>query len=322
MREVDNLSEVALYSVEDSTRFRRNKRPAHPCNAGAQRPSASEAGTCSVLGNDGPVFGLSRPMRKSPLGGLLRIDGSQMRQCPPRDRYVWLERNRRISRNETIPFRKCRKKGPTKQPPTVSGVSQPAGRPRSHEADQAILSATLQSLSDVGFAKTTMSGIARRAGVSSATLYRRYQNLDDVIVAAVAQLVDDQPVPDSGSLIEDLRGYLTTLAEWLAGDIGTRLLPALLDEAHRNPTLAQAIRTFVGGPARAELTIMFKRAIDRGEMRPDIDLDLLIDMSTGPLYIRRVGPGRPIPPGMADELADLIVTAVTTTPTRRANKNA
>lgn len=191
-------------------------------------------------------------------------------------------------------------------------MPQPVGRPRSQAADQAILSATLQSLSDVGFAKTSMSGIARRAGVSSATLYRRYHNLDDVIVAAVAQLVDTHPVPDSGSLTQDLRSYLRTLAEWLGSEVGTRLIPALLDEAHRNPALADAIRTFVGGPAREELTAMFKRAIDRGEMRPDIDLGLVADMCTGPFYIRRVGPGRPIPHGMADELAELVVAAVST----------
>lgn len=195
------------------------------------------------------------------------------------------------------------------QAPKVGTMPQPAGRPRSQAADQAILSAALESLSDVGFAKTTMSGIARRAGVSTATLYRRYHNLDDVIVASVAGLVDAQPVPDTGSLFEDLRGYLKTLADWLAGEIGTRVIPALLDEAHRNPDLAQAIRTFIGAPAREDLTTMFGRAIDRGEMRPDIDLDLVIDMCTGPFYIRRVGPGRPIPAGMTDELAHLVVAA-------------
>jgi len=130
------------------------------------------------------------------------------------------------------------------------------------------------------------------------------------VIAALASHVESHPVPDTGSLEEDLRSYLQDLAERLSNELGTRLLPALLDEARRNPGLAAALDEHVSSPARREVFSMFERAIERGEMRPDLDLELIVDMTAGPLYLRRLEPIRPIDDGLPGRIADLVLAAI------------
>ena len=205
---------------------------------------------------------------------------------------------------------------PAREPGFVSGsggnrigpVTAKPGRPRSAEADRAIHRALMKSLIDHGFAGTSMTGIAKSAGVSSATVYRRYNNLDDLIIGALAQQVEIYQVPDTGSLETDLRAYLRDLNGELSQGLG-RLLPALIEEASRNKTLADAMDEHVSGPGRRDLIAMFERAIERGEMRPDIDLELAVDLASGPLYIRCLGRVLPLTDKVADQLADLILAA-------------
>lgn len=183
------------------------------------------------------------------------------------------------------------------------------GRPRSAAADKAINRAVVKSLIDHGFAGTSMTGIAKSAGVSTATLYRRFNNLDDAVVTVLAEQLDSYQVPDTGNLATDLRAYLEDLAAQLSHGLG-RLLPALIEESSRNKTLADAIDTNVSGPGRAAMITMFERAIERGEMRPNIDLELAIDLVSGPLYIRRLGGIQPLDAAAAHQLADLVLAAL------------
>ncbi|MEP1123187.1 MAG: TetR/AcrR family transcriptional regulator [Ilumatobacter sp.] len=190
------------------------------------------------------------------------------------------------------------------------GTEHSRGRPRSEAADQAILTATLRSLASVGFAGTTMSGIAREAGVSTATLYRRYDGIIAVVIDALASQSPDRPVPDTGSLRHDLALYLDRLTAFLASRRGGSLLSALLDEAGRNPELADALYVNISRPARDHLATVFLRAIERGEARGDLDVDLAIDMAVGPLYVRRLEAVRPFEPDLPVRLAHMVAAAV------------
>jgi len=74
------------------------------------------------------------------------------------------------------------------------------GRPRSAEADAAIQEATVDLLATEGYAGLTMSGVAQQAGVSTATLYRRWHSKLDLVVEVLATRAEESPVPDTGTL--------------------------------------------------------------------------------------------------------------------------
>ncbi len=190
-------------------------------------------------------------------------------------------------------------------------VSISRGRPRSRDADRKILDATISLLIQSGFAGTTMAAIARSAGVSTATLYRRYGNLTEVVIASLAARSERQSVPDTGSLADDLRKFLGALCQHLSNPENTRLLTALLDEAARNPQLAQALYDSVSAPSRVNIATMFERAIARGEINPEVDLELVIDLAVGPIYLRRLENVRPIEHDLADRLTALVLAALT-----------
>lgn len=184
------------------------------------------------------------------------------------------------------------------------------GRPRSGAADSAIVAATLESLISVGFGGTTMAGIARDAGVSTATLYRRHDGLVDTVIAALASHTSKTPVPDTGDLGDDLAIYLEQLRRRLRSKRGGSLLSALLDEAGRNPELATALYDTISRPARQGLATMFERAMVRGQMRDDVDVELASDLAVGPLYLRRLEAARPLSSELPRQVADLVVRAV------------
>lgn len=194
---------------------------------------------------------------------------------------------------------------------TIAAVNEivlTRGRPRSAAADQAILLAARQLLVADGYGGFTMAGVAAAAGVSTATLYRRYQHRDELVVAALA---DDAPdaLPDTGTLRGDITSILRAGARKLGGERG-QLIFAIVGDASRNPALRDLLRARMAASRRAELATIFQRAIDRDEMPPPADMNLVIDLLSAPLFYRLVVSGGPINTRIADELTDLILRAV------------
>ncbi len=195
----------------------------------------------------------------------------------------------------------------------MTAETRAPGRPRSEDADRAILDATIDSLVTDGFSGTTMAGIARAAGVSTATLYRRWSCLTEVVVAALARLRSTMEPPDTGSLDGDLRELARMLVQRLTRTRETALLSALIDQTRRDPDLALAISTSVFGPTRQAIGDMFRRGVVRGEVDPDVDVDLAIDLVLAPMYLRGLATGRRYRPADADRLAALVLRAVART---------
>ena len=84
------------------------------------------------------------------------------------------------------------------------------GRPRDEGAAQAILTATMELMAEVGFAGVTVDGVAQRAGVGKATIYRRWKSKERLVLDAIGASTEPAPVPDTGSVAGDLRGDLRT----------------------------------------------------------------------------------------------------------------
>ena len=159
-----------------------------------------------------------------------------------------------------------------------------AGRPRSEEAHRAILDATLGLLVEVGYSGLTVEGIAQRAGVGKATIYRRWPSKLPLVIEAFGQLpgLEDS---DSGDLATDLeqmlRSYLRNYHDTPLGAI----MPSLAGELPHNPELMELFAPVVKA-RRQPLIRALERAVARGEVPADTDLDLAADLIFGPITVR------------------------------------
>ena len=184
------------------------------------------------------------------------------------------------------------------------------GRPRSAEADAAITQATIDLLATAGYAHLTMSGVATRAGVSTATLYRRWSSKLELVVDVLSARAEESPVPDTGSLEGDCRAIVHALVDKARTTQSTPLLAGLVGEIGRNAELGEALRVSLIGPRRTALNEVFARAGKRGELQRGVDVDLAADLLFGPLYHRLLVTGAPVTTKVADELADLVLAAI------------
>lgn len=202
--------------------------------------------------------------------------------------------------------------------PTASEASVDPGargRPRSAQADAAIREATVELLVEGGFANLTMAHVAASAGVSTATLYRRWSSKVDLIVSVLGERSPKTVVPDTGTLRGDLRAVLAdSLRKRSDAAYGDRLLAGLVSEMARNPELADAVRSHLIAPRRRALAEMLERAQQRGDCRPGVDHDLVMDLLFGPINSRTLITGQAFTPKVADALVDLVVRAVAPEP--------
>ena len=170
------------------------------------------------------------------------------------------------------------------------------GRPRSAEAEQSILAAALKLLAQHGVAGLTIEGVAAEAGVGKTTIYRRWKTKTELIIAAVAQLAPPRGLefPDTGSFAGDLE--LLGQAQ-RARTEGTRLLnvaPRVLAEAAEDPELHQGFMEQVVKPLRGLIALIVERGVERGELRDDIEREVLVDfLHAVPIYRLLVGAGDP-----------------------------
>ncbi|WHT20518.1 TetR/AcrR family transcriptional regulator [Crossiella sp. CA-258035] len=166
--------------------------------------------------------------------------------------------------------------------PTGAAVLQP-------QVTAAITEAVLDELAGSGYGRLSMEAVAKRAGVGKSALYRRWPAKQDMVLAAMAELsVPMAPAPDTGSLRGDLRVVLTAVQDWLTHPRVARILPDLIAESGRSPELATAMAELIGEPRRARGATALRRAIERGELPPDTDLELALDLLAAPVYWRVV----------------------------------
>jgi AcrR family transcriptional regulator len=185
----------------------------------------------------------------------------------------------------------------------TNGAQPAAGRPRSEEAHRAILDATLELLAEVGFSALTVEGVATRAGVGKATIYRRWTSKLPLVVEAFGQLPALEEV-DTGDLASDLERMLRSYLELFhKTPLGT-VLPSLVGERAHDPELASLLEPVLKG-RRQPLVHALERAVARGELARDLDLELAADLVVGPIAVRLFFTGRRIDPKIVGPLVDL-----------------
>jgi AcrR family transcriptional regulator len=181
------------------------------------------------------------------------------------------------------------------------------GRPRDPAAGHAILAATIMGLAEDGYAGLTMDGIAERAGVSKATIYRRWPSKEAVVLAAAEHLSAAVPVPDTGTLRGDLDAIAAGLAAVFGSPTTPRLVGALVSEMVREPDLAHALRDGFLAARRSAARAALERAQERGEVPAEVDLEVPVDLLAAPFYYRALITGDPVDDGYAATVVDAVL---------------
>jgi AcrR family transcriptional regulator len=181
------------------------------------------------------------------------------------------------------------------------------GRPRDPRADRSIVSAALDVIAEQGVHAFRMDDVAERAGVGKGAIYRRYRSKDELVTAAVAELVSEIAVPDTGSTHDDLLALMRDAVSVYADPTAAGVMPSLVAAMRRQPELAQAVRGGFLARRRDALREVLERGVSRGDLRVDLDLEFALDVLGGPLFYRLLITGGPIDEQLAANVADLIL---------------
>jgi AcrR family transcriptional regulator len=194
--------------------------------------------------------------------------------------------------------------------------SKRTGRPRSAEADEAILDATRAALAELGWSGLTLGDVAARAGVAKTTLYRRWPGKNELVVDAVAALFEEQlDLPDRGSLEADIEGVVLRFAELICRPETKTALMAVVAEATHDDALRLRIRAAIVDRQKHLVLLGRERARERGELPPDDGEaperdDLIFDVIAGAVVHRVMVSSEPVDPAWARRLARLLVAGL------------
>jgi AcrR family transcriptional regulator len=194
------------------------------------------------------------------------------------------------------------------------------GRPRSEQARLAILRSTLKILGREGFADLTIEDVAAQARVGKATVYRWWPNKAALIADAFASSTTRSlHFPDTGSVTSDMSQQMRQLVKIFRSRRG-RIVSAILGGGQSDSELIAAFRERFLMPRRMEAYATLRRGIRRGEIRKDVDMDLLLDSLYGPIYMRFLIQHARMTAEFIDELCALVLGGAQ--PSRKARAQA
>jgi AcrR family transcriptional regulator len=161
------------------------------------------------------------------------------------------------------------------------------GRPRAAGVDEALLAATIELAGEVGISAMSMDDLAQRAGVSKATIYRRWPSKEALVLDALSSAIRPLDVVDTGSVRRDLEVFLAELVHRMRTGRTSDILPELIAASVRDPALRASLDEWVR-QRRQPLAAILRRAVDREELPADTDVETLVDALMGPLVYRRL----------------------------------
>jgi AcrR family transcriptional regulator len=196
--------------------------------------------------------------------------------------------------------------------PSSSQQVTPRRRPggRSARIRAAVMDAAMDMLREHGIEGLNVAEIASKVGVPESTIYRHWRNREELVVAAVLTHMNETiPLPDTGSFRSDLQMFLQESAAFLQSPDGTLLTRSMF--ATMNDIDSQARRVY--WMTRFSHTgLMIQRAIERGELVPETDPNVLLTTLTGALYVRMLVLDASLDEQFLTQLAQVIFNGVTT----------
>jgi AcrR family transcriptional regulator len=181
------------------------------------------------------------------------------------------------------------------------------GRPRSGNAHEAILVAAVALVREVGYDAVTMDGIAARAGVGKATVYRRWTSKEMLVTEAIGRIVNAFPVPDTGTSEGDLLRLMLQAVAMYRDPASLALLSGLVAAMARSAPIAHAVRTGFVAVWRNAVRRVVERAVARGDARGDTDIELVLDLLGGPLFHRFLIAGAAIDESLASGIVRVVL---------------
>lgn len=188
------------------------------------------------------------------------------------------------------------------------GEQRPGGRAERVRA--AVLGAAAELLTEVGYDKMSVEEVAARAGVHKTTVYRRWPTKAALTADAVAiHSAEVIPIPDTGSLAGDLQLLARQVVANIGSEAGSRRSRSIAAAAATSDELTEAMHAFWAHRLALSAQIV-ERAIQRGELPPGTDANLIIEAVIGPLWLRLLLTGEPISEDLADDIVNLVVCGI------------
>jgi AcrR family transcriptional regulator len=194
------------------------------------------------------------------------------------------------------------------------GSPRRIGRPRSLEAEAAILHAALILLVQDGLEGMTIEGIAAQAGVGKTTIYRRWSTREEVVAAALRTISAEIEIPDTGSTRDDLVAMMRELQRTMMNATVGAMIGRLAGITIKNPELKAIFWTNVLEPRRLALKHIVQRGRERGELRDELDVETALDMVVGTVLLKALSgnPDDVTDPDFPDRITDLFLTGAST----------
>ena len=188
------------------------------------------------------------------------------------------------------------------------GEQRPGGR--AERVRSSVLQAAVDLLTEVGYEKMSVEDVAARAGVHKTTVYRRWPTKAELTAdAASLNSAEAVPIPDTGSVAGDLRLLAREVVANIGTEGGARRSRSIAAAAATSDELVTAMHGFWAHRLALSAQVI-DRAIERGELPPSTDANLVIETVIGPLWIRLLLTGEPITEELADQVVELVIGGV------------
>lgn len=175
------------------------------------------------------------------------------------------------------------------------------GRPRDPAVHKAILAAAREVLLSRGYPNLTIEAVAARAGVGKASIYRRWSSKAALVVEAVFARTRHRQLPDTGAIASDLRIAVGWGVEEFAAPEFRAAAPGLMAEARQDEGVCRLVRDGEYGRFRR----LIERGIERGELRSDLDVNVVMDVLVGTLFFRAALIDHALDARLVDDLVQL-----------------
>ncbi|AHH95895.1 TetR/AcrR family transcriptional regulator [Kutzneria albida] len=183
-------------------------------------------------------------------------------------------------------------------------------RPRDERIDQAVLSAVTELLREVGYSALTMEAIAQRAGTTKPAIRRRWRSQRHLVIEAMANDRIGVVEVDTGCTHCDLVEHIQALQDGMADPAFARVLPALVADLADDPELRKSFLDVVWEPRRAACIVTLEQGWRRAELRPGLDVDLVLDLFAAPIVFRALFGHRELGPEFPREVANAVLRGV------------
>jgi AcrR family transcriptional regulator len=180
------------------------------------------------------------------------------------------------------------------------------GRPRSEEARRAILLSTLALLKEAGFADLSIESIAAHAGVGKATVYRWWPSKASLVMDAFVSVAEQElRYPPTGPAEKAIREQMKRWTLIFGGPLG-KIIAAVIGAGQSEPEMLEAFQNYYVEPRRREARELLKQAMENGEIRPNLDPGMILDILYGPLYLRLLIKSGPLTLEFIDQVFEIV----------------